>query len=299
MYRCKSFDDILGNQETIKLLKSYSELNESERPHSYLLYGSHGCGKTTLARILANQYNCEIVELNNSNNRGIDTIRDVIYRGAETGNLLSKNKNKAFILDESHQLPSLSQDALLKILEEPPLHVYFFLCTTEPNRLKGTIHSRCTQIKVEKIKTRSLYPYLISISKKEGNEISKKVARKICDITEGHVRDALNILQKVVQFDDEQKQLEVASEIISKEAEIIDLCRLLLKNTFFSQEIKKLLIKLKNQNPESIRQIIINYMVKVLLDGGDENKAAIIIDNLREPCYEFSILCVNLYQIYL
>ena len=296
-YRIEKINDLLSNENNKELLNGF--ILNKDRPHSYLFFGDHGCGKTTTARIMAKELNCEIIEINGSNDRGISTIRETIYEGSQFKTLLGNNK--AYIMDEVHSLLALSQEALLKILEEPPKHVYFFLCTTDPQKLKNTIRSRCTQIEMEKISLRDLYPYLINISIKENNEISKQVARQIAETSEGHVRDSLNILEKVLQFKDEKKQLEIANQKIENDENIIDLCKLLLKDDFFTDGIKKILLSLQSENPESIRKIIINYMQKVLLNnsGKDMIRAAVIIECLDKIVYDYAVLCANIFKIFI
>lgn len=295
-YRINNIDNILGNEEAKQILKSFTK--KEDHPHSYLFTGERGLGKTTFARILTNLYNCDMLEINGSNDRSIEMIRTIIYEGSKTGNLLSSNKNKAFIMDEVHGLTSQAQDALLKILEEPPKHVYFFLCTTDPQKLKPTLKSRCCKIELEKIRSRVLYPYLIDISVKENNEISKNVARQIAETSEGYVRDSLNILEKVLQFKDEEKQVKIAKQKIENNQQVIDLCRLLLKAGSFNGDIRKCLIDLQNDNPESIRKIIINYMMKVILNSGSE-RAVCIIDELDSIIYDYAVLVKNIYRIFI
>lgn len=293
-YRPDDLNKLLGNQTTIDILNKYIE--EETHPHSYLFCGERGLGKTTIARILSDEFNCDLIEMNSSDDRGIDSIRNNIIGNSKVGTF--SGKNKAYLLDECHQLPNLSQDALLKIIEEPPKNVYFFLCTTEPNKLNDTIKSRCQPFQLEKIGVRTLYPYLIEISKKEENEISKKVARRIAETSEGHVRDALKILQKVLQIDSEEKQLKLAGEKIESQAEIIELCRTLLNGGW--NDCRDILNKLQNENPESIRKVILGYMKKVILSDNlkSNQAAAIIIECLEDFAYDYAVLCKNIFAFF-
>ena len=132
-YRPKDFDEMVGNDETIESLKKL--IQKEDRPHTYLFTGQSGCGKTSAARICANKLGAKghsIIEINSSNNRGIDTARDIIdqmqYKPLE-GNIW------VFIIDEIHQTTSVAQNALLKPLEDTTDSAYFFLCTTDPQKL--------------------------------------------------------------------------------------------------------------------------------------------------------------------
>lgn len=291
-YRPTTFEGILGNQNTVSILKGF--LNKKDIPQVYLFHGEKGHGKTTFARIMTKYLDCSdnIYEINGSNNRGIDTARQI----EEQAQFRTLNgKNKAFIIDEIHQATKDMQNSLLKILEDTPKGVYFFLCTTEKNKLLPTIISRSKQIEVENLTGRTIYPYLIDISIKENNEISKKVSRRIAEKCEGDLRTALNILESVIEFQDEEKQLKIIGEDKQEDKTVIDLCQSLLKSTDWVF-ISKILISLQKQNPESLRKIILAYMGKVLL-GNPNLKAALIIEALQNPIYDFSVLTMHLFSV--
>jgi DNA polymerase-3 subunit gamma/tau len=293
-YEPKKIDGILGNEEIKIIIEGF--LNKKEIPQCYLFHGAYGCGKTLFSNLIAKELNCEnnIYELNASNDRGIDAIRRII----ENSQFKSlNNKPKAFIIDEAHQLPTLSQEALLTTLQKPPKNTYFFFCTTELNKIIKTIQSRCQKLEVEKVSKRKLYPYLIDISIKENNEITKKVARQIVEISEGHVRDSLSILERILEFKDEEKQLKAVKEKTQENSTIIDLCRLLMKENNFSENIRKCLIDLQNENPESLRKVIINYMMKAILNNGNR-RAALIIDCLENIVYDYPVFVKNIYNIF-
>lgn len=295
-YEPDTLDKVLSNENNKTIIKGF--LNQKEIPQSYIFYGSHGNGKTLFSNLMAKELNCKnnIYELNASNDRGIEAIRQIIdscqYKSID-GN------NKAYILDECHQLPTLSQEALLTTLQKPPKNVYFFFCTTELNKIIPTIRSRCKQIEVEKIDIRTLYPYLIEISEKENNIISKLVARKIVDSTDCHIRDSLNLLESVLQFKEEDKQLEIIKNGLEEEKEIIDLCRILYKNSNWSEvsNILKSLQKKKNE-VETFRRVILAYFGKILLYN-PSNKVALIIDLMRNPYNSFEVFCCDIYSIFL
>ena len=297
-YEPKNLDEILANEDNKTILKGF--LKQKEIPQVYLFYGSYGCGKSLISNLLAKELNCgnNIYELNASNDRGIDAIRQVIesckYRTLD-------GKNKSYIIEECHQLPTLSQEAFLTTFQNPPKNVYFFLCTTEKSKMLPTIISRCKCIEVNPLSVIELYPYLIEISKKENNEISRIVARKIAETSEGHVRDALQILEKVLQFENEEKQLEIAKIQIEENAEVIELCRKLLNGNW--KECQIILKNLKEQ-PENIRRVILGYMEKVLLNSDNSNnwnKAVLIIEGLKDNLFNSGRagLISAIYQIFL
>src|SRR3989304_2450876 len=142
-FRPKDLSDIIGNRSIVTSLESI--LQSKDRPHAFLFTGKQGCGKTTLARILCKRLECsdhDLIEINISNNRGIDTARDIIqfaYVKPLDG------RSRVYLLDEVHKSTNDFQNAILKVMEEPPEHLYFILCTTEPQKLLKTVISRCTE----------------------------------------------------------------------------------------------------------------------------------------------------------
>ena len=137
-YRPQTPEEIYGNDLAIKSIRS--ELNKGA--HVFLLTGPGGCGKTTTARVFARQLGADelsIHELNSSENRGIDSVREIMEQIRYTP--LDGGKT-VYILDEMHQQTSASQNALLKVLEECPEHCYFFLCTTNPEKLIQPLKTR-------------------------------------------------------------------------------------------------------------------------------------------------------------
>jgi DNA polymerase-3 subunit gamma/tau len=293
-YRPNTFEEIIGNENNKIILQGF--LKQKEIPQVYLFIGKKGHGKTTFARIMANKLNCgeNIYEINGSDNRGIDTAR-IINEQSQFKTL--DGKNKCYILDEIHRATTDMMNAMLKVLEDTPKNVYFFLCTTEPEKLLKTIISRCKVIEVENIDNRLLYQYLIEISIKEKKEITKSVARKIAENSQGDLRQALNILESVLQFDNEEKQLEIIKNGIDDEnKQIIDLCRVLYKADNWN-DVRIILKNLQKENPESIRRVCLAYFNKILLDRADK-RAALIIEALQNPIYDFPILTMCLFSIF-
>ena len=138
-YRPTTLDQMVGNEATIKSLKK--ELENGS--HTFLFTGNAGCGKTTLARIIAKEVGAgelSIREINSADNRGIDTAREVMEQmrfNPSDGDAL------VWILDEVHMISSAGPNAFLKALEDTPSHCYFFLCTTNPEKLISPLKTRC------------------------------------------------------------------------------------------------------------------------------------------------------------
>jgi DNA polymerase III gamma/tau subunit len=272
---------MLGNEAIIEMLQN--SLKKENSSHVYLLSGPSGCGKTTLARICAKELGADelsIEEVNTANNRGIDTARDIIERMQ----FLTMNGNpKIFIIDEVHSTTKDWQQAMLKPLEDTPAHVYFFLCTTDPQKLLPTIRTRTTHIKVEPIAEEELYRHVRRISKKEKTQIDSLVLKKLAANSGGSPRKALVLLEKIMNLEDEEKMLDVLEAGEDTELAVIEFCRILLKSNSWNA-VAKVLRNLEKVDSEKIRYAVMGYMSAVLLKT-DNYKAANILECFSEPTY--------------
>lgn len=295
-YRPTNFDDMIGNEAEIESLKKL--LEKENPPHVYLLTGPAGCGKTTLARIAAEQLGADelsLTELNSANNRGIETARETIQQMQ----YIPASGIRIFIIDEVHQTTKDWQEAMLKPLEDTPDHVYFFLCTTNPEKLKPTLKSRCTKVNVTSLDEESLYRFIKIIAKKEELNIPKEIIREIAENSKGSPRIALVLLEKVSEMEDEKSMKEVISMGDEAEKEVIELCRALLKGDDWGN-IADILKGLKDVEVERIRYAVLAYMNSVLLSGGKKSsRAAVTIECFVEPFYNSgrSGLSLACYQV--
>ena len=196
-YRPQSFNAVIGNEATIEKLKAVLS-NEKRRPHSYLLHGPAGCGKTTLGRIIVKELGCkgmDFVELDGADFRGIDTVRGIRRHSPY---LPLESKCRVWMLDEAHALTNDAQTALLKSLEEPPSHVYFILCTTMPKKLLPTIRSRCSQYVVSQPSDMQIKYLLRRVVKGESESMSHAVYNRIVHSSNRIPRQALVVLEQVL-----------------------------------------------------------------------------------------------------
>jgi len=280
-HRPDSLDNIKGNEELVNSLKNMLAKPET-CPHVFMLTGPSGCGKTTIGRIIAKELNIsknDLQEINSSDFRGIDTIREIIKNSQYKP---ISGKYRMFLMDEVHQLSKDAQNALLKILEDTPSHVFFVLCTTDPAKLLATVKNRCSQFAVKPISDREMKSLLKITAKEEGESLEIEVLNQIVQDSQGHSRLALQILEQVLNTDPD-KRLEAARQIAEQESEVISLCRALLSNSNWKQ-IAAILQGLKGQEPESIRRIVLGYAQAVLLKT-DNPKAGLILEEFMEPTY--------------
>ena len=199
-YRPKKLSELIGQNIFVTTIQN--ALKNNRLAHAYLFSGVRGVGKTTTARILAHLCNGEdevkgnpldLFEVDAARYTTVDTMRELLdgikYRP-------SNWKYKVYILDEVHMLSNSAVSSLLKNLEEPPEHVKFIFCTTEPRKIPATIISRCQRFDLKRIPFDILSKYLQEIAQKEKSEIDVNAASIIARASDGSVRDALSILDK-------------------------------------------------------------------------------------------------------
>lgn len=219
-YRPQTFDTVVGQSHITTTLKN--AIKHQQLAHAFLFCGPRGVGKTTCARILAKTINCEkptkdgeacdkcqsctsfndgasmnYFELDAASNNSVDNIRDLVDQVRfvpQTG------KYKVYVIDEVHMLSSSAFNAFLKTLEEPPPYAIFILATTEKHKILPTILSRCQIFDFKRITTNDTVQHLEEICEKEEIKAEKAALQIIAQKSEGCMRDALSILDKIVSF---------------------------------------------------------------------------------------------------
>ena len=186
------------------------------------------------------------------------------------------------LVHNCHKMTNDAQNALLKVLEDPPKHVYFVLATTEPQKLIPTIKGRCSQYQVSVLTEKEMLKLLRQVVKQENQKLEKEIYYQIIQDSQGHPRNALQILEQVLDVEPE-KRLEVAKRSAERQSQTIELCRALTQNLPWGK-IAPILSGLKQEEPESIRRAILGYCNSILLKG-DNQQAAIIMEEMIEPFY--------------
>lgn len=218
-YRPLTFDDVKGQEVVVSALKN--EVKTGRVGHAYMLCGSRGIGKTTLAKILARAVNCEhpvdgnpcnecaackqinagssmnVVEIDAASNNRVDDVRELIdgVRYSPTN-----AKYKVYIIDEVHMLSPGAFNALLKTLEEPPSYVIFILATTDVQKVPVTILSRCQRYDLKRIPVPVIVERLKEIGEKENIKAEEKALSYIARAADGGMRDAVSIFDKCSSF---------------------------------------------------------------------------------------------------
>ncbi len=211
-YRPQTLSEVVGQEELVGVLENV--VKKDSPAHAYLFCGGRGTGKTTTARAFAKALNIaqdDIIELDAASNNGVDEVRSL----SESVNTLPySSKYKMYILDEVHMFSKAASNAFLKTLEEPPAHVIFVLCTTDPEKLPDTILSRCIKFNLKSPNLEILQKFLKTVCEKEDVKVEKEAINLIALSGDGSYRDSLSNLQKVLSFTDEKFSEEFVSKIL-------------------------------------------------------------------------------------
>ena len=278
-YRPGEFGKVVGNQDMVEYLE---RAIKEDSPHVFLLHGPTGCGKTTIARIIADQLGAsgiDLDEINTANFRGIDTAREIIKQSRYT----PMGKARVWIIDECHKLTTDAQNALLKLFEDTPEKAFFILCTTEPNKVLPTIKGRCIQLEVKLLNDGEMFRLLKSIVKAEGEKLKKIVYEEIIRVSFGLPRNAIQILERILNHP-AKKRMQLVEAAAAELSESIELCRALMQNEPW-KKVSTILKGLKEKDPESIRRHVLVYFQSVLL-GRANDKAAFVIEEFQDPFYD-------------
>ena len=262
-YRPSRLDDVVGQDSVVKSLRT--ALKSKTRAHAYSFTGPSGTGKTTLARIMAAALGCgagNIVEVDAASNSGIDAMRELMsglrYQG------FGESPNRAFIIDEAHALSKSAWQALLKPIEEPPSHVYFFLCSTEAGKIPETIVTRCQSYLLKPVKFDDVMDLLERVTADEGFKTPERILQLVGRACGGSPRMALTMLGAVNACDDEDEAQRIL-ETPMENVEVITLCRKLLDSKLSWDEVTATLKGLETMTAESIRIVIVNYLAACLM----------------------------------
>ena len=282
-YRPKTFQEIIGNEATVKTIKN--KIYGEDPPHSIILHGPRGCGKTTLARIISAELGCNIKsndfnELDAVQCGGIDTAREI----RQNMNFLPmESKCRVWLIDEAHGSSPKFQEGLLKALEDTPAHVFFILCTTNLNKIIATVKSRCMQWKVDLLEDREINELIDWVLKGEEFEIAHETIDEIVAASDGCPREALVILDQIIDLDPKDMVAAIQQNEAARETK--ELCQLLLKGADWNQ-LRKVLKGLKGVEPERARQAVIHYMQAVAWNSpGQADRCAYVFDCFRENVF--------------
>ena len=289
-YRPKKFENVVSQTTIIQTLEN--SIKTSHIGHAYLFSGPRGTGKTTAAKIFARAVNClnykddlcnecknciysgqkecmDIIEIDAASNNGVDEIRELRNK---VKILPSELKYKVYIIDEVHMLSIGAFNALLKTLEEPPEHVIFILATTNPQKIPNTIISRCQTFQFKKISPNDIKQMLEKIVLNEKIEIEDEVLTSIAYASDGGLRDAIGLLDKLSSY----KLGKITyNDFLTMNGQIIENELLEFENSILAYKTDVMLEKIENYYNDGkdlvqilkqliyhLKDILINYYMK-------------------------------------
>ncbi|HEY7757963.1 MAG TPA: DNA polymerase III subunit gamma/tau, partial [Burkholderiales bacterium] len=216
-WRPKNFDEMVGQEHVVRALTN--ALAQNRLHHAYLMTGTRGVGKTTLARVMAKALNCEtgvganpcgrctacteidagrfvdLIELDAASNTQVDQMRELLENALYAP---TRARFKVYIIDEVHMLSRSAFNAMLKTLEEPPQHVKFILATTDPQKVPVTVLSRCLQFNLKQIPLAQIREQLARVLQGEGIAFEGPALSLIARAAHGSMRDGLSLLDQAI-----------------------------------------------------------------------------------------------------
>ena len=233
--RPERFNEIIGQKHIVRILQHQLETDNVSQ--AYLFTGTRGTGKTTTARILAKALNCtgnpadgqlpcgecenckaikegrflDVIEMDAASNRGVDDMRELIEKVNYPPMV---GRYKVYIIDEVHMLTTEAENAFLKTLEEPPAHVIFILATTNPEKVRETIRSRCMRLDFRRVSEDDLIEGMERICRRKQVNITRDALALVAQNADGSVRDGLSILEQCISGGDALVDLETVEDYL-------------------------------------------------------------------------------------
>ncbi len=259
--------------------------------------GPSGVGKTTLARILASEFDCaEVQEIDAASNAGIEVIREQVGIW-QTRPLVGGSR--IVILDECHALSKAAWQPLLKIIEEPPPYLYLCLCTTEAAKVPNTIRTRCAEYSLPPLSRKALLEYLDELQ--ETRELPDEIKTALITYADGSMRRLLTGADKVLGMTDlaaVQVLLTQASQ--EEDSAALGIARILASGRWSWERLRPPLNNLTDSDAESVRRIVLAYLTKAVLAAATEDRAGPLVQALdaftSRPFNGVADLIVALFQ---
>lgn len=283
-HRPKTSKHFAGNASAKKQVSSW--IKNDAVPHFIIFNGPSGCGKTTLARMLRESLGCgdgDFREINAAGKaRGIDEVKTI--EGQLNMSAIS-GKCRVYLIDEAQKMTNDAQNAILKMTEDTPKHVYFIFCTTDIQKLLPTIRTRASVVSVEPLSAADMGKLLGRVAMKEDVSIPDDVRDAIVSAADGSPRKALVLLNQIAYLEPEEMLDAVEQSDEKKQA--IDLCRLLMNPKTKWKAVADVLKNLEGVEPESFRYMMLAYATNVCLGGGRmAARAFVLLDQFSSNYYD-------------
>jgi DNA polymerase III gamma/tau subunit len=268
-HRPKTFKEVIGQAAAVKSLVGV--LNR-DGAHTFLFCGPSGVGKTTLARIAARYLHCEdqdINEVNGATHTGIDAMRELQLTSQYQP--FGKSETRVMLIDECHQLSKAAWTSMLKATEEPPQHVYWFFCTTEPTKVPVAIKTRSHVITLKLVPDKELGVLYDKVCAAESIDLPGDIGDMVIREAKGSPRQMLVNLEACRDATSKKEAAELLRTALESDA-TIELCRYLANGGTWGKGIV-ILEKLKGENPEGVRIIVSNYFAAAAMGAKSDREA--------------------------
>lgn len=283
-YRPKTFAEVIGHGPAVKSLQRIIDRYESQ---AFLFTGPAGTGKTTLARICSDMVGCEpsdLVEIDGATFTGVDEMRKVQqmlqYRP------FGKSEARAIILDEAHRLSKNAWDSLLKVTEEPPAHVYWFLCTTDVAKIPTTIKTRFTHVPLKPLSDADVGSIIDRVVLAEKLKLNEGVRDLVIKESRGSGRQALGHLAMVYECASKKEAAAILESAIDSDP-VRELCQFLLKGGSWAKAMA-IVAKLEDESAESVRIVVMNYMAAVAKGAKTDREAGATLQIMDAFCVPYN-----------
>ena len=304
-YRPTKLSDLINQKETVSSLKSLLK-NQSEIPH-LLFSGNAGVGKTTTAlclsrEILGDRFNDYVLELNASDERGINMVRERVKKFSRFAGLDTEIPFKIIILDEADEMTSDAQTALRRIIEDTAKYCRFILIANNISKIIAPIQSRCAVFKFTKIDEKEISTYLKSLATKEKVKVDEKSLKSIADFSGGDLRQSINLLQAAAssgtvteskvksvtgsaKSKDVEKILKLSldGKILDARNQMIELIKVYgMSETDFLKYLNQSVFSLKIKNLEDVLEIIAKYDYRILVGSNPEIQISALLAEISK-----------------
>lgn len=285
-YRPTKLQDVIGQKAVVSSLKKL--LKSGSVPHSYFFTGPSGVGKTTLARILASELdipNRNVLEVDAATNSSVEDMRKLKSMVETPG--FGNDTNRLLIIDECEPMRKNAWQSWLKIIEEPPAHLYIAFCTTEPGKVPRTIKTRCHVFDLKPVPIKEIEQLLDEVCFAEQIKTPEGVLRIVASKSGGSVRQALVYLSMIGGCKTKKQVLAILDQADEGGNREFDIARAIVSGDSF-MKVKDMIGELDADNCEGIRIITMNYAAKVLMGTKDKKKAGWLLEVMDEFSESFN-----------